>query len=206
MVLLFFTKNRKIVFTRGASRLALVIFSITSALWALTSFIATLINTGSVGSCQVTIIFATLFDQVARVSLMQALVWEINNTTKPSSVEGLVFQGILLVRFITGSVFVGFQRPQTDIVCITRTSLLSLGVLTFVMDTLLITGLLARVVLARPDNDARRTVLKTAWKRTTFLVTTGLGIWTMVSSNSNYTTMEDSANESPIVQCPDDLG
>lgn len=195
MVLFFHTKNRKVVFTKGASRLALALFSIVSALWALTSFIATLINTGSVGSCQVTIIFATLFDQLARVSLMQALVWEINNITKPSSIEGLIIQGTLLLRFITGSVFVGFQRPQIDVVCITRTSLLPLGVLTFVMDTLLVTVLLARVVLTRPDNDARRTGLKTTWKRTTLLVISGLGIWTMVSSSSNHTSIKDKANE-----------
>ena len=195
VVLFLYIKGRKHVFAKGASRLALVTFSIMSALWAQTSFVATLLNITSATSCQVVIVFATLFDQIARPSLIQALIWEINKAAKPSTAETGVTQGLLLLRFILGSIFVGFQRPQLDTVCVTRNALLPIGIVVFLVDTVFVAGLLIRVAIAKSSNDAQIAKARKAWKRAIILAITGLGIWTIVSGPElNANEMKGHAN------------
>lgn len=165
-------------FFRDGTRLALVAFLVTSALWAQTNFFAMLNNNSSTG-CQVAVIFASVFDQFARSAVLQALLWMVNQITNTSSVEKLIYQGILCSRFIVGSVFVGFQRPQIDYACVIWNSAMPLGIIMVIIDTLLVFGLAVKVFTASrkdmPSNGARghqtRIILPAIG---------GFGIWTAV--------------------------
>ncbi|UPK96865.1 hypothetical protein LCI18_007800 [Fusarium solani-melongenae] len=159
---------------RDGSRLALITFLISSALWAQVDFTSILINAAST-SCQVTITFASIFDQFARVSVQQSLIWTLNKSTKGSGVDALASQGFVLVRLILGGVFVGFQRPQLGDICLARTSVLPIGIVVSAVDLVFVAALLTRVVSHR-----------NSWEgvvsgRAALFMTVGLGIWTAAS-------------------------
>ncbi|RSL56471.1 hypothetical protein CEP53_006792 [Fusarium sp. AF-6] len=159
---------------RDGPRLALITFLISSALWAQVDFTSILINAAST-SCQVTITFASIFDQFARVSLQQSLVWTLNKSTKGSGVDALASQGFVLVRLVLGGVFVGFQRPQLGAICLARTSVLPVGIVVSAVDLVFVAALLTKVISHG-----------NSWEgvtsgRAALFITVGLGIWTAAS-------------------------
>ncbi|CAM1506437.1 Fc.00g060780.m01.CDS01 [Cosmosporella sp. VM-42] len=181
VALFLYIKGHGSSFIRDGPRLALVTFLATSALWAQADFIATLIDTNSTTGCQTAITFASAFDQLARISLVQALFWGANRGIKTSSAEALVSQGLILLRFVLGGIFVGVQRPQLDTICVTRTQVLPLGIAIVVTDGLFAAGLLAKAVsvgfrVVQGD--------KTSADRSKAILLTicGLGIWTASSA------------------------
>ncbi|EEU40486.1 uncharacterized protein NECHADRAFT_103549 [Fusarium vanettenii 77-13-4] len=159
---------------RDGPRLALITFLISSALWAQLDFTSFMINAASTG-CQVTITFASIFDQFARVSLQQSLIWTLNKSTKGSGVDALASQGFVLVRLILGGVFVGFQRPQLGDICLARTSVLPIGVVVSAVDLVFVAALLTRVI---SHGNSWEGVVS---GRAALFITVGLGIWTAAS-------------------------
>ncbi|KAI8680130.1 hypothetical protein NCS57_00292700 [Fusarium keratoplasticum] len=159
---------------RDGPRLALITFLISSALWAQVDFTSILINAAST-SCQVTITFASIFDQFARVSVQQSLIWTLNKSTKGSGVDALASQGFVLVRLILGGVFVGFQRPQLGDICLARTSVLPIGIVVSAVDLVFVAALLTRVV---SHGNSWEGVVS---GRAALFMTVGLGIWTAAS-------------------------
>lgn len=166
-------------FLRDGTRLALVAFLMTSGLWAQTTFFA-ILNDSSTTGCQVAVIFASFFDQFARFSVLQSLLWMVNQIRKSPRVEKVIYQGILCSRFIVGSIFIGFQRPQVDYACVSWNSAMSIGIILVVIDTLLVIGLAVKVFTGSrkemSDDGARgrRT-------RTILPAIGGFGVWTGVS-------------------------
>ncbi|KAK4194667.1 hypothetical protein QBC40DRAFT_238069 [Triangularia verruculosa] len=131
---------------RDSQRLVLVSFLISSALWAAIDFATTLIDTtGSSMPCQIGVIFASIFDQLARFSIEQFLLWALNTNKggKPSVLQ-LLPQILVLARFLAGAVFVGFTRPQTDDFCLATTSALPAGVAVLVLDAIIIVLLIQK--------------------------------------------------------------
>ncbi|KAK0742489.1 hypothetical protein B0T21DRAFT_434835 [Apiosordaria backusii] len=131
---------------RDSQRLVLVSFLISSALWATIDFVTTLVDTtGSSMPCQIGVIFASIFDQLARFSIEQFLLWALNtNKGGKLSVMQLLPQILVLVRFLAGAVFVGFTRPQTDDFCLATTSALPVGVAVLTLDAVIIVLLIQK--------------------------------------------------------------
>ncbi|KAH7013447.1 hypothetical protein EDB80DRAFT_372275 [Ilyonectria destructans] len=167
---------------RDGLRLVLVTFLATSALWAQTDFITTLINVNSSTGCQVAIVFASIFDQLARVSLQQAIIWAVDHHGQVPQAESLLTQGAIIMRFILGAVFVGLQRPQLDTVCVTSTSLLPFGVVLLAADLAFTTVILIRVISFGLLKDVQQGTATASRSRAALLTIAGLGIWTAMSA------------------------
>ncbi|KAL7932707.1 hypothetical protein V8C35DRAFT_328325 [Trichoderma chlorosporum] len=173
----FFVKAGGSPLIRDELRLALSFFLASSALWGILDFAATLVHENSVSACQTVISFATVFDQVARVSVEQFLLWAVNGGIKVTKLS-LAMQGGLLVRFILGAIFVGVQRPQFEPVCVASNLILPIGVIVMMADIAMVVALSTKVVLAKKSN-ALRPELSPA--NALIFITAGLGIWTGLS-------------------------
>lgn len=101
-------------------------------------------TTQSTSTCQVALGFAAAFDQLARVSFQQFLLWAAVHGPR-LSLGTCVPQGIIVLRFILGGVFVGLQRPQLQPVCLSYTLLLPLGITVVAVDGALALAFLAKV-------------------------------------------------------------
>ncbi|KAH0524846.1 hypothetical protein TsFJ059_007300 [Trichoderma semiorbis] len=178
----FFVKASKSPLIRDELRLALSFFLAASALWGILDFATTLVHENSASACQTVISFAAVFDQVARVSVEQFLLWAVNGGIKVTKLS-LAMQGALLVRFVLGAIFVGVQRPQFEPVCVARNLVLPIGVIVMVTDVAMVAALSTKVVLAKKSNALRPELTRT---NALIFVTAGLGIWTgnFVSSPS----------------------
>ncbi|KKP07141.1 hypothetical protein THAR02_00791 [Trichoderma harzianum] len=175
----FFVKASKSPLIRDELRLALSFFLAASALWGILDFATTLVHENSASACQTVISFAAVFDQVARVSVEQFLLWAVNGGIKVTKLS-LAMQGALLVRFILGAIFVGVQRPQFEPVCVARNLILPIGVIVMVTDVAMVAALSTKVVLAKKSNALRPELSRT---NALIFVTAGLGIWTGVSGS-----------------------
>ncbi|QYT00865.1 hypothetical protein H0G86_007929 [Trichoderma simmonsii] len=173
----FFVKASKSPLIRDELRLALSFFLAASALWGILDFATTLVHENSTSACQTVISFAAVFDQVARVSVEQFLLWAVNGGIKVTKLS-LAMQGALLVRFILGAIFVGVQRPQFEPVCVARNLTLPIGVIVMVTDVAMVAALSTKVVLAKKSNALRPELTRT---NALIFVTAGLGIWTGLS-------------------------
>lgn len=164
---------------RDSQRLVLVSFLISSALWATIDFIALLINTTSSSMpCQIGVIFATIFDQLARFSIEQFLLWALTNNGGKLSVVQLIPQIFVLVRFLVGAVFVGFTRPQTDDFCVATTSALPVGVVVIAFDVVIIMLLIQKAYSSGPRSAKAMNPERT--KAITYVLL-GLACWTASS-------------------------
>ncbi|KAL7924221.1 hypothetical protein ACQKWADRAFT_23796 [Trichoderma austrokoningii] len=174
----FFVKANRSPLLRDELRLALVFFLATSTLWGIIEFAATLVPVNVTSACQVAISFATVFDQLARFSVEQFLLWAVNGGIKVSKLS-LVLQGGLFLRFIIGAVFVGVQRPQFDPVCVATNLILPIGIVVMVADIAMVMTLGTKAFLAKKSDAIRPELSRT---NTLILVTVGLGMWTALST------------------------
>ncbi|TPX10161.1 uncharacterized protein E0L32_001358 [Thyridium curvatum] len=165
---------------RDGPRLVLITFLLSAALWAQTDFISIFIETAATTSCQVGIIFSTLFDQLGRFSIEQYLLWVVNGGSK-SGIGQLGPQILVGIRFVLGAVFVGFSRPQTVPVCIPISSVLPLAILVVVLDAVIIATLAARAFFAGVLKDIRESSTDAARGKAILLVLVGLTLWTATS-------------------------
>ncbi|KAL2016861.1 hypothetical protein VTK56DRAFT_2895 [Thermocarpiscus australiensis] len=183
--LVLYVKGYGVAAFRDSQRLVLILFLSSSALWALIDFIAILLDiTRSPTPCQVGVIFSSIFDQLARFSIEQFLLWALNNDNGPSiSKTQLISQVLILVRFLAGAVFIGFARPQTDTFCVTTTSALPVGILVAALDAAIIVLFIIRAysagAFARGDRDAKAIEADRATALTYVLL--GLIFWTGTS-------------------------
>ncbi|UKZ55198.1 hypothetical protein TrVGV298_009016 [Trichoderma virens] len=173
----FFVKASRSPLFRDELRLALSFFLASSALWGVLDFAATLVHQNAPSACQTVISFAAVFDQVARVSVEQFLLWAVNGGIKVTKLS-LAMQGSLLVRFILGAIFVGVQRPQFEPVCVASNLVLPIGVIVMVTDVAMVAALSTKIVLAKKDNTLRPELSRS---NALIFVTAGLGIWTGLS-------------------------
>ncbi|KAF9770889.1 hypothetical protein IL306_011461 [Fusarium sp. DS 682] len=167
---------------RDAPRLALIAFLISSALWAQIDFFAFLLNINSMPGCQIMITFASTFDQFARVSIQQSLLWIFSTRSLASLTEIGVMQGFIVLRLILGGVFVGIQRPQLNTVCLTQTSILPVGITVSVVDNAFVAFLLIRVISRGVYSENQRGAITPRQSRAVALVVLGLIIWTGTSA------------------------
>ncbi|KAL0469371.1 hypothetical protein QR685DRAFT_285029 [Neurospora intermedia] len=172
--LALYAKGHGIAILRDGQRLVLVGFLSTAALWALSDFISILLQVDtSSTSCQVGIIFATVFDQLARFSIEQYLHWAQTTGEKVSAVQ-IVSQLLILSRLVIGVVFVGFTRPQTDSFCVAASSELPVSIIVISMDAAILLCLISR---ALTQNTQLNTESQDARRKALFWVMAGLAVW-----------------------------
>ncbi|KAG5663135.1 hypothetical protein KAF25_001071 [Fusarium avenaceum] len=180
LFLIFSKRASKII--RDAPRLALVAFLISSALWAQIDFASFLLNIDSKSGCQVMVTFASIFDQFARVSIQQGLLWIFSTHSLASLTEIAIMQGFLVLRLLLGGVFVGIQRPQMAGVCLTMTSIVPVGITVSVVDTAFVAFLLMRIISRGNYSDTQKGSISPGQSRAAALIVLGLVIWTGTSA------------------------
>lgn len=172
---------------RDGKRLVLAIFLFSAATWAQVGFITTLIDPAAENSCQIAIIFTTIFDQLARYSIEQHSLWVINDGTQASAGQ-IIPQVLLGVRFVLGAVFVGLSRPQFNTVCVPVSSVLALAITLVVVDAVIVTilagraisvGLIKKMQDGGPDSARSKAVVASL---------IGLTIWMAVSLTTTHRT------------------
>jgi hypothetical protein len=126
--------------------------------------------------------FASTFDQFARVSIQQGLLWIFSTHSLASLTEIAIMQGFLVLRLILGGVFVGIQRPQMAGVCLTMTSIVPVGITVSVIDTAFVAFLLMRIISRGNYSDTQKGSISPGQSRAAALVVLGLVIWTGTSA------------------------
>ncbi|ROV87416.1 hypothetical protein VMCG_10715 [Cytospora schulzeri] len=161
-------------------RLALIIFLLSAALWAQTDFITILIGPTGPTSCQIGVIFTTVFDQLARYAIEQHLLWVINAGTEVGAGQ-YVFQGLLAGRFILGAVFVGFSRHQMVTICAPVSSILALAIAVVAVDVGVVAILAARAASVGLFWRLKESGQHSARGRAVAAVLIGLAVWLAAS-------------------------
>lgn len=151
-----------------------------AGIWAQADFITTLIDTSAAGSCQVGVIFTNIFDQLARYSIEQHVLWVISAGTATTIVQ-YVATALLAGRFVLGAVFVGLSKSEFNTVCVSVTSNVIIGVVVIAIDALIVVILFVRAVsggtfkrMADGGQDSARGKAVTA-------ILIGFSLWTAVS-------------------------
>jgi hypothetical protein len=170
---------------RDGLRLVLITFLLTSALWAQIDFITTVIDTTSgTTSCQLGLIFSTLFDQLGRFAMEQYLLWAMVTPGK-ISVGQMISQVLITGRFIAGAIFVGFTRPQVDTFCVARSSVMPVAITVLALDGVVIASLVARAFMTGLVADVQEGKASSSRSKSILLVMVGFVIWTAVSRLSS---------------------
>jgi hypothetical protein len=131
------------------------------------------------------IVFASTFDQFARVCMQQSLLWIFSTLSLASLTEVGVMQGLIVLRLILGGIFVGFQRPQLETVCVTMTAVLPVGITVSVTDTAFMAFLLIRVISRGVYSDNQKGAISSSQSRAVALIVLGFIIWTGVSPSES---------------------
>lgn len=176
-------KGKSTPLRKDGQRLALTTFLTSAALWAQIAFIASAVDPSSTTGCQVAVAFSSGFDQLSRVALLQYLLWAAGATK--TAVQRLVPQGLLLVRFALGGVFVGMQRPQFKPVCVPRTDILPVAIAVIVVDAILILACVVRIFSAGGLRDAMEGTAGDLKARGVYFTLGGFMLWTGVSVGSS---------------------
>ncbi|KAK3316369.1 hypothetical protein B0H66DRAFT_292956 [Apodospora peruviana] len=165
---------------RDGQRLVLIIFLLSAALWAQIAFISVLLDVSTTSMpCQVATIFATIFDQLARFSIEQYMLWAMNTGSQVSAIQ-LIPQLLVLGRLIAGGVFVGFTRAQTDTFCVATSSVVPIAIVVIALDVVILlllgvramtSGLVANMKKG-PDSGRSKGLM---------FVMLGFAIWTATS-------------------------
>ncbi|KAG9249954.1 uncharacterized protein F5Z01DRAFT_600821, partial [Emericellopsis atlantica] len=161
-----------------SQRLALTIFLISAALWALIAFIGLAVNSSS--GCQVAIVFTTAFDQIARIAFAQFLLWAMTGGSKRSWAT-FVPQTLLVLRFVLGGVYVGFQRAQFAPVCFSSTRVLPLGASILGVDAIILSILLI-TFRTGSSNGTGRLQVNADRAKVLLLGVAGAAFWTVLSA------------------------
>jgi hypothetical protein len=158
-----------------------VLFLLFAALWAQLDFLNLLLPTTSSTACQATLVFSTLFDQLARVGIEQFLLWSVGHGTKVTT-ERLILQVILLLRMVAGGLLVGFTRPDFAPVCVARTKVLPIAIVVLVLEAVIIGVLLVRANLLGMFGELSGKSSSTRQEQSKALIFSivGLGFWTAV--------------------------
>ncbi|KAI0553103.1 hypothetical protein F4679DRAFT_495184 [Xylaria curta] len=159
---------------RDGLRLVLILFLLTASLWALVEFLATLIEPSATSTCQVAVVFSSLFDQLGRVFVEQYLAWAVpKGDTK--TIFSLVPQILVFGRLFVGIAFTAVTRTQFKPTCAPVSSIRAVAVTTIALDAVII-GLLSVQAFASGSKtlSSRSTTLRSGTVR---LVVVGVAVW-----------------------------
>ena len=166
---------------RDGQRLVLATFLSSAALWALSDFISIAIDTTAASSCQIGVIISTLFDQFARFSVEQFLLWAVNKGAKTGP-QQMIIQGLVGIRFILGAVFVGFSRSQYTPVCVPQSSMLPIAIIVVALDAVLVVVLAVAAFTNGLVSEVRSGQMGAGRGKAVLLVMVAFTFWTAVRS------------------------
>ncbi|KAJ3579109.1 hypothetical protein NPX13_g1461 [Xylaria arbuscula] len=138
--LVLYVKSNGSAIYRDGLRLVLILFFLSSSTWALVEFLSTLIDPSAVSTCQVAVIFSSLFDQLGRVFVEQYLVWAVPKGNA-KTVFSLIPQILVFGRFFVGIAFTAVTRTQFKPTCAPISSVQAVSITTIALDAVII-GLL----------------------------------------------------------------
>ncbi|KAJ4422228.1 hypothetical protein N0V82_003088 [Gnomoniopsis sp. IMI 355080] len=134
----------------------------------------------AVESCQIGVIFTTIFDQLARFSIEQHLLWVINDGMKPGALQ-YILQALLAARFVLGGVFVGLSKPEFNTVCVPLSSVLIVAIITVIVDAVIIVGLAGQAISAGLFGKMQDGGQASNRGKAVVVVLAGLVVWTGTS-------------------------
>ncbi|KAG6105404.1 hypothetical protein E4U31_001437 [Claviceps sp. LM219 group G6] len=165
---------------RGGLRLVLAAFLLFVTLWAVNGFVGAFISQDDAAACQITVAFASAFDQIARVTLEEYLFWAMRRDLRATS--GLWFtQTIIFLRFVLGGIFVGVHRPHFAPICVATSLVWQIGVAVAVADAAIVFILLTRASSVGLFRDAKADGAIGLRARGLTSTTVALGLWIPLS-------------------------
>lgn len=141
-------------------------------------------TTDASSACQVAVAFGSAFDQLARTAFEQSLLWGLSGGVKVS-MSMFMSQAALILRFILGGVYVGFQRSQFNPVCVSSTSVLPLGISVLGADAAITLFLLAKLIWTGNSGSSAENDAEAKHSKILLLGIAGTGFWTAVSPTTS---------------------
>ncbi len=138
-LVLYIRSNGSAIYRDGL-RLVLILFFLASLSWALVEFLATLIDPSASTTCQVAVVFSSLFDQFGRVFVEQYLVWAVPKGDTKTAFS-LIPQILVVGRFFVGIAFTAVTRTQFKPTCAPISSIRAVSITSIALDGVII-GLL----------------------------------------------------------------
>ncbi|KAI1132806.1 hypothetical protein F5Y10DRAFT_170058 [Nemania abortiva] len=161
---------------RDGLRLVLILFLLASSSWALVEFLSTLIDPSATTTCQVAVIFSSLFDQLGRVFVEQYLAWAVPKGDA-KAVFSLVPQILVFGRLFVGIAFTAVTRTQFKPTCAPVSSIRAVAITTIALDGAII-GILSIQAFStnsvRKDPGSNSIILSI---KTVRLVVVGVAVW-----------------------------
>ncbi|KAI6091494.1 hypothetical protein F4821DRAFT_186858 [Hypoxylon rubiginosum] len=163
---------------RDGLRLVLILFLTSSAAWALVEFLSTIIEPTAASTCQVAVIFSSIFDQLGRVFVEQYLVWAVR--TEGKKILSVVPQLLVLGRFGIGMAFVGLTKNEFNPTCVPVSSVQPVAIIAIALDAVIVVLVAIQVLSTSsaknvPSDDVSQR------RKSVILVVIGLVIWTGMS-------------------------
>ncbi|KAI1260207.1 hypothetical protein F5Y18DRAFT_263528 [Xylariaceae sp. FL1019] len=174
--LVLYAKSHGSAIYRDGLRLVLILFLLSSSLWALVEFLSTLIDPSANSVCQVAVVFSSLFDQFGRVFIEQYLAWAVQKGDVKSAFA-FVPQILVWGRFFVGIAFVAVMRPDFNPTCVPVSSVRAVSITAIGLDAVIIGLLSIRAFTkgaAKAASNGTSTSLQTMTVR---LVSVGLAVW-----------------------------
>ncbi|KAI0459207.1 hypothetical protein F5B21DRAFT_342297 [Xylaria acuta] len=174
--LVIYVKGHGSAIYRDGLRLVLILFLLTASLWALVEFLATLIEPSATSTCQVAVVFSSLFDQFGRVFAEQYLAWAVPKGDA-KTVFSLVPQILVFGRFFVGIAFTAVTRTQFKPTCAPISSIRAVSITAIALDAVIIGFLSVQAFssgLATKNPNPRSIRLST---RAVRLIVVGVAVW-----------------------------
>ncbi|KAJ8121438.1 hypothetical protein ONZ43_g2111 [Nemania bipapillata] len=174
--LVLFVKGHGSAIYRDGLRLVLILFLIASSSWALVQFLSTLIDPSATSTCQVAVIFSSLFDQLGRVFVEQYLAWAVPKGDTKAGFS-LVPQILVFGRFFVGIAFTAVTRTQFKPTCAPVSSIRAVSITTIALDAVIIGLLMIQAFSngqAGKDTSSQPIILRA---KTVRFVVAGVAVW-----------------------------
>ncbi|CAJ2505463.1 Uu.00g128570.m01.CDS01 [Anthostomella pinea] len=161
---------------RDGLRLVLILFLLSSTIWALVEFLATLIDPTAASTCQVAVIFSSLFDQLGRTFVEQYLVWAVRRNGEKTAFS-LLPQILVLGRLIVGIAFVGLTRAEFNPTCVPVSGVPGVPIAVIVIDAVILILLAVHALSKGSVKNTQDYQQVSGGGRAVGLVIIGLAIW-----------------------------
>lgn len=153
-----------------------MLFLVSSAIWGQVSFLSTVIETSATTTCQVAVIFSSLFDQIARVAIEQYLLWAVAKSGKKGPLV-MIPQLLLLARFVVGMVLVGETRVQFNPTCVPLSNSVPISITVIALDAVILTILAVQSFSTGAPKGSQTNSQGPTQSKAVLLTITGLAIW-----------------------------
>lgn len=180
--LVLYVKGHGSAIYRDGLRLVLILLLCASSSWAFVEFLATLIDPSAASTCQVAVVFSSLFDQFGRVFAEQYLVWAVPKGDV-KTVLSLVPQILVFGRFFVGIAFTAVTRTQFKPTCAPVSSIRAVSITTITLDAVIIGLLSIQAFASGQAITSAGSHSITPNTRTVRLAVVGVAVWWAVRSH-----------------------